>query len=125
MEITQIVNITLYTLVAVGFVSYIIWLGFSVVSVKRKLEETINNTNLEVDDINRYIDSAVTETHRSIDSLDIHHTQCNDRLDSRLDFKITELERNLITEIDSTSSVLQSAIDEMHLDIDKLNSINK
>ena len=125
MEITQIVNITFYTLAVVGFVSYNIWLGFSMVSVKRKLENTINNTDSMVDGINRYIDSTVENTHRSIDSVDIHHTQCNDRLDSRLDLKITELERNLIMEIDSTSSVLHEAINELRLDVDKLNSIIK
>jgi len=125
MEITQIVNITFYTLAVVGFVSYNIWLGFSMVSVKRKLENTINNTDSMVDSINRCIDSTVENTHRSIDSVDIHHTQCNDRLDSRLDLKITELERNLIMEIDSTSSVLHEAINELLLDVDKLNSIIK
>ena len=125
MEITQIVNITFYTLAVVGFVSYSIWLGFSMVSVKRELENTINNTNSMVDGINRYIDSIAEDARRSIDSVDIHHTQCNDRLDSRLDLKITELERNLLTEIDSEAVLLQDAIKELLLDVEKLNTLLK
>ena len=123
MEITQIVNITFYTLAVVGFVSYNIWLGFSMVSVKRELENTINNTNSMVDGINRYIDSTVENTHRAIDSVDTHHTQNNDRLDSRLDLKITELEKNLSMEIESTSSVLHKTINELLLDVEKLNTL--
>ena len=125
MEITQIVNITFYTLAVVGFVSYSIWLGFSMVSVKRKLENTINNTDSMVDGINRYIDSTVENTERAIDSVDTHHTQNNDRLDSRLDLKITELERNLLTEIDSEAVLLQDAIKELLLDVEKLNTLLK
>jgi polyhydroxyalkanoate synthesis regulator phasin len=111
METSQVINIIFYVLLIIGFLSYQIWLGSELVKARKKIVSNAVEMTWTSDGIYRSIGETVKDLHKD-----------TDRLDSRLDARINEVERNLTTHVCSTKRDLQEAINELVEDVDKLNN---
>lgn len=111
METTQIVNIIFYVLLIIGFLSYQIWLGSELVKAKKNRVSHEVETEWKIDEIYRSFNVKVKDLHKD-----------TDRLDSRLDTRVNEVERNFVQDLLSTERNLQDAINALVEDVDELNN---
>ncbi len=89
METAIIVNSILVTVFSLGFLSYIVWLGFKVVRLSRELRQLEYDTNTRVDSTEKDLDASSDEVWRNFD-----------RLDSRFDQRITDEGKSYWEEIE-------------------------
>ena len=95
METAIIVNGILVTVFSLGFLSYIVWLGFKVVRLSGELAQLDYDANARFDSLERTIDSETDEVWRNFD-----------RLDSRFDKRITDDVEVLYREIEKVQDVV-------------------
>lgn len=95
METAIIVNGILVTVFSLGFLSYVVWLGFKVVRLSGELAQLEYDANTRVDSLERTIDSGNDEVWRNFD-----------RLDSRFDKRITDDVEALYREIENVQDVV-------------------
>jgi len=95
METAIIVNGILVTVFSLGFLSYVVWLGFKVVRLSGELAQLEYDANTRVDSLERTIGSENDEVWRNFD-----------RLDSRFDKRITDDVEALYREIENVQDVV-------------------
>ena len=79
METAYLVNSILVTVFSLGFLSYIVWLGFKVVGLSGELRQLEYDTNSRVDSTEKDLASGNDEVWRNFD-----------KVDSRFDQRITD-----------------------------------
>jgi len=92
METAIIVNGILVTVFSLGFLSYVVWLGFNVVRLSGELKQLEYSTN-----------SRAEETETMIGHLDSEVWRNFDKVDSRFDQRITDELREVWNEFEARS----------------------
>ena len=111
MEISFILNVIFISLLAIGFVSYVIWLGVNLVKVKKQQRATIE----EIDYINRTIredfNKGLESLHKRIDKLD-------SRIDRETKYLSEDIEK-LRNDFESYSGYVKDRFDDLKNKVDK------
>lgn len=90
METIAIVNAILVTVFSLGFLSYIVWLGFKVVRLSGELRQLEYDINTRVDSTEKDLDAADDAVWRNFD-----------KVDSRFDRRVNDEVEALYREIES------------------------
>ena len=90
METTIIINGILMTILGLGFLSYIVWLGFRSTKLSGSLNEEVYEIHRKIDNLYREFDNKSDDLHRELD-----------KLDSRFDRKMSQLADDAFQRIDS------------------------
>ena len=99
METSLILNVVFGSVILLGFIAYLLVVGFSVSKVQRQLIE-----------IERNSEDSSQETQRIIDHVEKELTERLELLNGRLDSRVDQLDNNLNRRIDEEVKIIHQEI---------------
>jgi DNA anti-recombination protein RmuC len=127
METTIITNVVLMTVLGLGFLSYLVWLGFKLNKLSELRREEVYEINTKIDNLHRQMGNNIDELNRKLqNSLDEIYRDI-DKVDSRFDRKLSDLDEDfsrriedIYTQNDKSVNEIYSTISTLDEGIDKL-----
>jgi uncharacterized protein YoxC len=110
METSLILNIVLGSLVMIGFMSYVVWLGSVVLRVKKQVSQMRRDAENIERDMRSIIDSIQKDLDERLDHLDRKIDSRLDRLDNYQTNRVDTLEQSVMREIGSVTEDINNKL---------------
>ena len=112
METSLILNIVLSSLIAIGFVSYFVWLSFIVLGVKKQSSQMRRDAEDIERDMRGTIDSIKKDLDERLDHMDGKIDSRIDRLDNHQTNRVNTLEQSVLRELGSVTEDMKHRLDK-------------